>query len=80
MWKEHIKNLLGLSPKITDKPITKITNSQPDIKLTLCTQEECHIVLTKMKSRKTTDRDEIPPEVWKTRKFNDLLLQFYNAV
>ena len=31
--KQHLKNLLGNSPKVTDKPITKIINSQLDSKL-----------------------------------------------
>ena len=29
---------------------------------------------------KATSLDEIPPEIWKTRKFDDLLLRYYNAV
>ena len=33
-----------------------------------------------IKNRKAIDISEIPPEVWKTRKFDDLLLQVYNAV
>ena len=32
-WKEHFQNLHGKSPKVTDKPITKIINNQKDIKL-----------------------------------------------
>ena len=32
-WKENFKNLLGKSPKFTDKPFTKIINNQLDIKL-----------------------------------------------
>ena len=39
LWKEHFKNLLGKSPKVTDKPITKIINNQLDIKLGQFTQE-----------------------------------------
>ena len=34
----------------------------------------------KIKSRKATGLDEIPPEVWKTIKFNDIFLQSCNAV
>ena len=33
MLKEYFKNLLGNSPKVTDKHITKIINHQQDIKL-----------------------------------------------
>ena len=33
MWKEHFEYLLGNSPKVTNKPNTKIINCQQDIKL-----------------------------------------------
>ena len=42
--------------------------------------EELDIVLTKIKSRKAAGLNEIPSEIWKTRKFNHILLQFCNAV
>ena len=73
MWKEHFKNLLGEFPKVTDKPIPKITENQLDIKLEQFTQE-LSLVITKIKNKKATGLDEIPPKVWKTKKFNDLLL------
>ena len=38
LWKEHFKNLLGKSPKITDELITKIIYNQLDIKLKQFTQ------------------------------------------
>ena len=72
--------MLRNSPEVTDKPITKIINSKLDIKLGQFTEEDLNIVLTKIKNRKAVDFDEIPPEVWKTRKFEDLLFQFCNAV
>ena len=59
MWKEHFKNLLGNSRKVTNKHLTKIINSQLDIKLGKFTQEE----LRKIKSRKAAGPSEIPPEV-----------------
>ena len=80
MWKEHFKNLLGKYPKVTDKPIMKIIHNQLDIKLRQFTQEEFDIVLTKIKNRKATGLDEILPEIWKTRKFGDLLLCYGNTV
>ena len=80
MWKEYFKNLLGNSHKVTDKLITKIINSQLDIKLGQFIQEELNVLLTKIKSRRAADLDEIPPEVWKTRKFDDQLLWFCNTV
>ena len=78
MWKEHFKNLLGKSLKDRDKPILKI-NNQLDIKLGQFTQG-LDVVLTKMKNRKTAGLDEIPLEVWKTRKFDNLQPRYSNAV
>ena len=46
------------------------------IKLEQFTQEE---VLTKINNRKAAGLDEIPPVVWKTRKFDDILLRCCNA-
>ena len=80
MWKEHFKNLLGNSSKVTDKPITKIINAQLDIRFGHFTQEELNIILTKIKSRKAAGFDKISLEVWKTRKFDDLVLGFSNTV
>ena len=37
-------------------------------------------VLRKIKNRKAAGLDEIPPEVWKTRQFHDVLLRHCNAV
>ena len=52
----------------------KIINNQLDIKLEHFMQEELNVVLIKIKNRKAAGLDEIPPEVWKTRKFDDLPL------
>ena len=79
LWK-HFENLLGNSPKVTHEPITKIISNQLDIKLGQFTQEELDSVLRKIKKRKVAGLDEIPPEVWKTREFDDILLWHYNAV
>ena len=81
MLKEHFNNLFGKSPKVTNKPLTKIINNQLDMKLGQFTQEELNVVLTKIKNRAAVGLGEIPPpEVWKTRKFDDLLLRYFNAV
>ena len=63
MWKEHFKNLLGNSPKVTDKPVMKIINNQLDIKLGQFILEEPNLVLTKIKNRKAAGLDEILSEV-----------------
>ena len=76
LWKQHFENL----PKITHEPITRIISKQLDIKLGPFTQEELDSVLRKIKNRKAAGLDEIPPEVWKTRQFDDILLRHRNAV
>ena len=80
MLKQHFENLLGNPPKITHEPITRIISKQLDIKLGPFTQEELDSVLRKIKNRKAAGLDEIPPEVWKTRQFDDILLRHCNAV
>ena len=79
LWKQHFENLLGSPPKITHEPITRIISKQLDIKLGSFTQE-LDSVLRKIKNRKAAGLDEIPPEVWKTRQFDDILLRHCNAV
>ena len=61
-------------------PITSIISKQLDIKLRQLTQEELDSVLRKIKNRKAAGLDEMPPEVWKTRQFDDILLRHCNAV
>ena len=80
LWKQHFENLLGNPPKVTHEPITRIICKQLDIKLGPFTQEELDSVLRKIKNRKTAGLDEIPPEVWKTRQFDGILLWHCNAV
>ena len=80
LWEQHFKNLLGSPPKITDEQITRIISQQLDIKLGPFTKEELDSVLKKIKNRKAAGLDEIPPEVWKTRQFDNILLRQCNAV
>ena len=80
LWKQHFENLLGNPPKVTHEPITRIISKQLDIKLGPFTLEELNSVLRKIKNRKAAGFDEIPPEVWKTRQFDDILLRHCNAV
>ena len=61
-------------PEVTRGPIKRIISKQLDTKLGPFTQEELDSVLRKIKNRKAAGLDEIPPEVWKTRKFDDILL------
>ena len=80
LWKQHLENLLGNPPKVTHKPITRIISKQLDIKIGPFTPEELDSVFRKIKNRKAAGLDEIPPEVWKTRQFEDILLRHCNAV
>ena len=80
LWKQHFESLLGNPPKVIQEPITRIVRKQLDIKLGPFNQEELDSVLRKIKNRKSAGRNEIPPEVWKTRQFDDILLRHYNAV
>ena len=80
LLKQHFENLLGNPPEVTHEPITRIISKQLDIKLGPFTLEELDSVLRKSKNRKAAGLDEIPPEVWKTRKFDDILLRHRNAV
>ena len=66
--------------KVTHEPITRIINKQLDIKLGPFTPEELDSVLRKIQNRKAAELNEIPPEVWKTRQFSDMLLRHFNAV
>ena len=79
-WKRHFENLLGKPLKATHEAITKMISNQLDIKLGQFTQEELDSVLRKIKNRKAAGLDEIPPEVWKTREFDDILLRHCNVV
>ena len=80
IWKQHFENLLGNPPEVTQEPIPRIICRQLEIKLGHFTQEELDPVLRKIKNTKATGLDEIPPGVWKTRKFDDILLRQCNAV
>ena len=61
-----------------DEPITKIISNQLDIKLELFMQKGLNLVLRKIENRKAASLDKIPPEIWKTREFDNILLQYYN--
>ena len=58
----------------------RIISKQLNIKLGPFTQVELDSVPRKIKNRKAAELNEIPPEVWKTRKFDDILLRHCNAV
>ena len=43
-------------------------------------EDELYAIQKTIKSWKAAGVDEIPPEEWKTRKFDDILLLLCNAV
>ena len=57
-----------------------IIRKQLDIKLGQFTQEELDSALRKIKNRKVAGLDEMPPEVWKTKEFDNILLRHCNPV
>ena len=70
--------MLGKPPSVSDKPIETIINYTLNIKLGHFTTTELEAV--KVKGRKAAGLDDIPPEVWKSGEFNDILLQLCNEV
>ena len=80
LWKQHFENLLGNPPKITQEPITRIISKQLDFKLDRSHKKNSTRFSEKIKNGKAAGLDEIPPEVWKTRQFDDILLRHCNAV
>ena len=79
LWKQHFENLLANPPNITQEPITRIISKQLNIKLGPFTKEELDSVLRIIKNRKAAGLDKIPPEVWKTRQFDDIPLRHCNT-
>ncbi len=79
LWNQHFENL-GNPPKVTHEPIIRIISKQLDIKLGPFTQEEHDSVFRKIKNRKAAGQAKIPPEVCKTRQFDNILLRHCNAV
>ena len=73
-------NLLGNPPKVTHEPITRIIRKQLDIKRGQFTPEEPDSVRRKIENRKAKGLNEIPPEKWKIREFDDIVLRHYNAL
>ncbi|XP_071958787.1 uncharacterized protein [Antedon mediterranea] len=81
-WKNHFKNLLGNIPNITNVETIELFPAQTEsnIKIGPFNDEELNKALTKMKNGKSPGLDGIPPEVWKTKHFNNVLLKWCNEV
>ena len=72
-WMNHFQNLLGKSPIVSDSAIEKVIEHDLEIKTGPFNEPELDLVLNKLQNKKAAGLDGIPPEVWKTGKFNDLL-------
>ena len=75
LWKNHFEGLLGKNPIVTDQAIRNIVEDVLDIKTEDFTTEELENLLKKCKKREAAGLDDIPPEVWKTGNFNNVLLK-----
>ena len=72
-WMNHFQNLLGKSPIVSNSTIEKVIQHELEIKTGPINELEVYLVLKKLKNKKAARLDGIPPEIWKTGKFNDLL-------
>ena len=80
-WIKQFQNLLGKSPIVSDSTIEKVIEYEPEKKTGPFNELELDLVLKKVKNKKVAaELDGIPSEVWKTGKFNDLLLYHCNEV
>ena len=79
-WMNHFQNRLGKSPIVSDSTIEKVVKHDLKIKTGPLIEPQLDLVLKKLQSKKAAGLDGIPPEVWKTGKFNDLLLYYCNEV
>ena len=76
----HFQNLLGKSLIVSDSTIEKLIEQELEIKTGAFNELELDLVLKNMKNQKAAGLNRIPPEVWETGKFNDLLLYYCNEV
>ena len=51
----------------------KLISNQLDIKIGQFTQEELDLVLKTIKNMKAVGLNEIHPQVWKTKRLNDIM-------
>ena len=69
LWKGDFQSLLGSAPVITDKPVETIVDHDLDITQGNFNIDELIQVLEKLKTRKASGHDDIPPKTWKTGAF-----------
>ena len=76
----HFQSLLGKSPIVSDSTIEKVVEHDLEIKTGPFNELELDLVLKKLQNKKAAGLDGIPSEVWKTGKFNDLVLYYCNEI
>ena len=76
----HFQNLYSKSPIVSDSSIEKVIEHRTEIKAGPFNELELDVVLKKLENKKAAGLDGISPEIWKTGKFNDLLLYYCNKV
>ena len=76
----HFQNLLGKSPIVSDSTIEKVIKHELEITTGPFNELKQDLVLKKLKNKRAAKLDGIRLKVWKTGKFNDLLLYYCNEV
>ena len=79
-WKDYFFTLLGSPPIASnlDEEMVNIVDTTLPIETGPFTNEELETILQKMPHGKAAGLDEVPAEVWKTGKFNQILLEICN--
>ena len=74
-----MNKMTGRTTSNPDEEIKKIAHTTLPIETGPFTNEELQNVLQKMPSRKAAGLDEVPAEVWKTGRFNNILIEICNG-
>ena len=79
LWHNHFKDLLGKPPESKTSTITNISNLL-NIETEIFTKYELEKAIKSIKNGKACGLDEIPVEIWKIPKFQEILLFSCNEV
>ena len=79
-WKDYFSTLLGSPPIASnlDEEMVNIVDTTLPIETGPFTNEELETIIQKMPHGKAAGLDEVPAEVWKTGRFNQILLEICN--
>ena len=80
LWKNHLKDLLGKPPQVSNELITPIVEEELNIKKGDFSMDELVKALKSTQNHKAYGLDEIPAEVWKLPDFHQILLNLCNSV